>query len=401
MSSKAVAVAMNNGSMYQSADKTTMQRHGHCFLYLVGLFVCFATVWYVVKLKTEVSIMKTQLTDHTRQIDELRRMMLQERPYGMPDRNTDNQDLNNLEEETSNEIVEVSIEVGLDAEQEPDDIEGTHLTFKAFGGTEDDSEEEEGPFAQILHKIKRNVVDEEEPTESPGKKKNREGRRKSKDEKKKRNNNGEGDNSQEPTAKNCRRACKNNRVPPVGCGPCATKQTTNNHEHHHEHDHESHHEHKVGSVHFVGYTESVVSVDDEKNPDMASVDRPINEDMVEVDGLIPYWAYADWVDDSQKKMFHLSEFGNVTVSRAGIYFIYSQVQYYDENDFTGHSIMVDGEPFVSCTECPVNNYRKYSTCYVGGVIRLEKNAQVGINANYRTNIRLASDTSYFGFIKLV
>ncbi|XP_033638133.1 ectodysplasin-A-like isoform X4 [Asterias rubens] len=150
------------------------------------------------------------------------------------------------------------------------------------------------------------------------------------------------------------------------------------------------------SAHFEGDVESP-----------AIVERwdPINRGYVDLSdfdgGWVPYWKYADWMDSDVRSRFILGQTGNVTVTEGGIYYVYSQMLYYDPSVFMGHSLYIGEQKRFSCTECTVDRDRKFNTCYIGGVVQINNGDKVGIRVSYANRvINLHPDSTHFGLIKL-
>ncbi|XP_033638135.1 ectodysplasin-A-like isoform X6 [Asterias rubens] len=132
---------------------------------------------------------------------------------------------------------------------------------------------------------------------------------------------------------------------------------------------------------------------------------PINRGYVDLSdfdgGWVPYWKYADWMDSDVRSRFILGQTGNVTVTEGGIYYVYSQMLYYDPSVFMGHSLYIGEQKRFSCTECTVDRDRKFNTCYIGGVVQINNGDKVGIRVSYANRvINLHPDSTHFGLIKL-
>ncbi|XP_071798615.1 uncharacterized protein [Asterias amurensis] len=132
---------------------------------------------------------------------------------------------------------------------------------------------------------------------------------------------------------------------------------------------------------------------------------PINRGYVDLSdfdgGWVPYWRYADWMDSDVRSRFVLGQTGNVTVTEGGIYYVYSQMLYYDPSVFMGHSLYIGEQKRFSCTECTVDRDRKFNTCYIGGVVQINNGDKVGIRVSYANRvINLHPDSTHFGLIKL-
>ncbi|XP_022101929.1 ectodysplasin-A-like isoform X5 [Acanthaster planci] len=118
-------------------------------------------------------------------------------------------------------------------------------------------------------------------------------------------------------------------------------------------------------------------------------------------GWVPYWRYAQWMDDGIRNKFILHRRGNVTVVEGGIYYVYSQMLYYDPSVFMGHSLYIGGQKRFSCTECTIDRDRKFNTCYIGGLVQINPGEVVGVKVSYANRvINLNPDSTHFGMIRL-
>ncbi|XP_038050639.1 uncharacterized protein LOC119723832 isoform X2 [Patiria miniata] len=150
------------------------------------------------------------------------------------------------------------------------------------------------------------------------------------------------------------------------------------------------------AAHFEGDVESIASI---------ATRDPINRGYVDLSaingGWVPYWRYAQWMDAETRDKFYLDYRGNVTVIEGGIYYVYSQMLYYDPSVFMGHSLYIGGQKRFSCTECTVDRDRKFNTCYIGGVVQINPGDKVGVKVSYANRvINLNPDSTHFGMIRL-
>ncbi|XP_041465354.1 uncharacterized protein LOC121415993 isoform X2 [Lytechinus variegatus] len=127
------------------------------------------------------------------------------------------------------------------------------------------------------------------------------------------------------------------------------------------------------------------------------------------EGWVPYWALsssllnagsAGYMDEI-KREFRLSARGNVTVRTPGLYYVYSQMMYYDPNEYIGHSIVIDGVEAFTCIAPISEQTSKYKTCFIGGLVYLPPRTKVAIKMLYTPRrVCLFEDTSYFGMFRV-
>ncbi|XP_041482752.1 uncharacterized protein LOC121429665 isoform X3 [Lytechinus variegatus] len=149
-------------------------------------------------------------------------------------------------------------------------------------------------------------------------------------------------------------------------------------------------------IHFVGNVSSRVRTHPE------SV-HPLSPRMVNItENLLSDWAYAYWTPRRQKENFVLNN-GVVTVKEPGVYFIYSQVQFFDDHRLNGHVITIQGieEERFKCAERPAQNPLSMQTCYVGGLAFLHRDSRVAVRLAFSHRwVNMHRDSTYFGMYKV-
>ncbi|XP_070538511.1 ectodysplasin-A-like isoform X15 [Ptychodera flava] len=154
----------------------------------------------------------------------------------------------------------------------------------------------------------------------------------------------------------------------------------------------------VAAAHFIGDFDKAVRMG-KGNP------RQYGEVTVGRGGEIHYWDYADWMKKPSyswlQNKFVLDHQGNITIQDSGLYYIYSQVLYYDPSTFMGHAIYVNADKFVSCTKTTPRPDAKYNTCHTGAVTQLDGGSRVSVRIIYANRvINMHADSSYVGLVKL-
>ncbi|XP_078614657.1 uncharacterized protein LOC144883831 isoform X6 [Branchiostoma floridae x Branchiostoma japonicum] len=126
-------------------------------------------------------------------------------------------------------------------------------------------------------------------------------------------------------------------------------------------------------------------------------------------GQVNHWKIANWMNrpdyEQYYNVFQLDAVdGSLRVTEAGLYFVYSQVYYYDgSHAFLSHIVRESGErePFLQCIQSPVNESRKYNTCFTAGVFHLDAGDKVFVELQQETGIvDMSPDTTFFGLIKI-
>ncbi|KAI8515190.1 hypothetical protein Bbelb_077810 [Branchiostoma belcheri] len=126
-------------------------------------------------------------------------------------------------------------------------------------------------------------------------------------------------------------------------------------------------------------------------------------------GHVNQWKTANWMVGPEYQqysyVFRLNpEDGSLMVTESGLYFVYSQVYYYDgTHAFISHIIRESGEqePFLQCIQSPVNESRKYNTCFTAGVFQLDAGDKISLELQQETGVvDMSPDTTFFGLIKI-
>ncbi|XP_078614653.1 uncharacterized protein LOC144883831 isoform X2 [Branchiostoma floridae x Branchiostoma japonicum] len=133
------------------------------------------------------------------------------------------------------------------------------------------------------------------------------------------------------------------------------------------------------------------------------------EQVAKENGQVNHWKIANWMNrpdyEQYYNVFQLDAVdGSLRVTEAGLYFVYSQVYYYDgSHAFLSHIVRESGErePFLQCIQSPVNESRKYNTCFTAGVFHLDAGDKVFVELQQETGIvDMSPDTTFFGLIKI-
>ncbi|XP_035693861.1 uncharacterized protein LOC118428004 [Branchiostoma floridae] len=126
-------------------------------------------------------------------------------------------------------------------------------------------------------------------------------------------------------------------------------------------------------------------------------------------GRVNHWKAAEWMKrpeyEQYNNVFQLDfTDGSLRVHETGLYYIYSQVYYYDgSHAFLSHIIKESGEqePFLQCIQSPANQSRKYNTCFTAGVFHLDAGDKIVVQLQQETGIvDMSADTTFFGLIKI-
>lgn len=89
--------------------------------------------------------------------------------------------------------------------------------------------------------------------------------------------------------------------------------------------------------------------------------------------------------------------GYLTVGVDGVYFIYSQMFYYDGNSsYTGHDMYIDDRKVLKAVYSVVSDRRKYHTQFIGGIFKISKGQKIYVGTSITRNYYFNENSSFFG-----
>ena len=107
--------------------------------------------------------------------------------------------------------------------------------------------------------------------------------------------------------------------------------------------------------------------------------------------LITNWIVHHKVGSIQYKR------GVIRVARAGHYFIYSQMYYFDSRSpVMAHYTYINDRNVMQSVGSSVTPSTKYNTKYHGGVFLLRANDTISVRIPYVRNYEMKTDASFFG-----
>lgn len=97
------------------------------------------------------------------------------------------------------------------------------------------------------------------------------------------------------------------------------------------------------------------------------------------------------------RLEHHHHDGTVQIQIAGFYYVYSQMFYQDGNPYQmSHQLFVNSDKFMESTSAVVNESRKYSTNYNGGVVFLNSTDRISVRTPFSHHYYMNPASSYFG-----
>lgn len=150
------------------------------------------------------------------------------------------------------------------------------------------------------------------------------------------------------------------------------------------------------AVHFVG--QSTISTPDNRVSNIGD------------DGIFTLWNPARWAArlKAERAFVNLNtDRGKVTINEAGIYLVYAQVNYLDENDVNGFQVFAGSDankPLALCTTMTHTKARattKANTCFTQGVAFLERGEEVFVRDLERNRYSVVKPAhTFFGLVQL-
>jgi len=113
-------------------------------------------------------------------------------------------------------------------------------------------------------------------------------------------------------------------------------------------------------------------------------------------GIFQIWRPATWMDNRMKQKFEMeASEGVVKVTEGGLYQIYAQIHYHD-NQPNSFVVEVNGEPVLQCS-----TVTGLSSCFTSGMSRLKSWDRVVVkNVGVDRFSIYTPEKSFFGFVKL-
>ena len=92
------------------------------------------------------------------------------------------------------------------------------------------------------------------------------------------------------------------------------------------------------------------------------------------DGVFRDWSVSRWARRMKMDRRFSVKDGTIRITSPGIYLLYSQINYLDNHEVNSYQILVNDEPWLTCTTMThtPSPTTKANTCYTGGVRFLEQ-----------------------------
>lgn len=89
--------------------------------------------------------------------------------------------------------------------------------------------------------------------------------------------------------------------------------------------------------------------------------------------------------------------GHLTVKVDGVYFLYTQMYYYDgNNSYTGFSVYIDNKRVLKAIYSVIDLYKRYHTHYIGGVFKITKGQRIWVGTTITRLYYFNEFSSFFG-----
>lgn len=89
--------------------------------------------------------------------------------------------------------------------------------------------------------------------------------------------------------------------------------------------------------------------------------------------------------------------GAVEVKRAGVYYIYSQMYYFDgSTEQMAHDTYINHHKVMVSEASVIGEFKKLNTKYHGGIFRLQMNDTISVRARYTKHFNMVPWGSFFG-----
>ena len=92
-----------------------------------------------------------------------------------------------------------------------------------------------------------------------------------------------------------------------------------------------------------------------------------------------------------------SSSGHIQVKRAGFYFIYSQMLYYDgSSTYMAHATLINDNKVMRSIGSVINSKKFLDTKFHGGVFSLRENDTISVHVSHQSRYYMSFGESYFG-----
>ncbi|ODN02409.1 Ectodysplasin-A [Orchesella cincta] len=127
--------------------------------------------------------------------------------------------------------------------------------------------------------------------------------------------------------------------------------------------------------------------------DVSNFTAEDNPRLRNTDGIFQIWKPQEWM--SKDAVTYDKTTGAVTIRKKGIYYIYAQIHYHDEN-VEGYVVEINEKPLLQCT-----SKQEFNSCFTAGLTLLNENDKVVIK-NIGENIFsiFKPEKSFFGLMKV-
>ena len=92
-----------------------------------------------------------------------------------------------------------------------------------------------------------------------------------------------------------------------------------------------------------------------------------------------------------------SSSGHIQVKKAGIYFIYSQMLYYDgSSTYMAHATFINDHKVMGSIGSVINSKKFLDTKFHGGLFLLRENDTISVHVSYKSTYYMSFSESFFG-----
>ena len=124
-----------------------------------------------------------------------------------------------------------------------------------------------------------------------------------------------------------------------------------------------------------------------------------------VDSVTIFWLFlsldvyrvTSWKKQHMSGNMSYDNNGHLTVKVDGVYFIYTQMYYYDGNSsYTGFNVYIDNKRILKAIYSVIDKDKPYHTQYIGGVFKITKGQRIWVGTTITRLYYFNEFSSFFG-----
>ncbi|XP_028412812.1 inner ear-specific collagen-like [Dendronephthya gigantea] len=110
---------------------------------------------------------------------------------------------------------------------------------------------------------------------------------------------------------------------------------------------------------------------------------------------------TSWKEQHRSGEMEYDQNGHLTINIEGVYFVYSQMFYFDRNNtYTGFNVYVDNRRILKAIYSIVDFHRPYHTQFISGVFKINKGQRIWVGTTIKRKYFFNESSAFFGAFML-